>query len=187
MFKVLKTISIVLGTLIAPILVALFWPLPEIQVPVKSQNVLIKSVNIIDIKSGSILNNQNVWIEGNRIQSIDSLPIITSESDGLIIDGTGQYLLPGLWDMHTHSTQHSPWLHHTLYIANGVTAVRDMSGQLNKRDSYWAGTKDRLKWNRKLEKYEQVSPRYILQSSFQINGENSVPDGFSSFFKVQNQ
>ncbi len=185
MFKVLKIISIVLGTLIAPILVALFWPLPKLQVPVKSQNVLIKSVNIIDIKSGSILNNRNVWIEGNRIKSIDSLPFTTINAKVLIIDGTDQYLIPGLWDMHTHSTQHSPWLHHPLYIANGVTAIRDMSGQLSRPDTYWAGTKDRLRWNRKLENHEQVSPRYVLQSSFQINGENSVPEGFPSFFKAQ--
>ena len=185
MYKVLKIIGIGFIIFIFIILVALFWPLPEIQVSVKSQNVVIKSVNVIDINTGSILPNRNVYIEGNKIKSIDGPPISTSASDVLIIDGTDQYLIPGLWDMHTHSTQHSPWLHHPLYIANGVTAVRDMSGQLDKPDSYWAGTKDRLTWNLKLENHEQISPRYVLQSSFQINGENSVPEGFPGFFKAQ--
>ena len=185
MYKVIKNISIGILTLISIFLIALFWPLPEIQVPLKSQNVVIKSVNVIDIKTGSILTNRNVYIEGNRIKSIDGPPVSAPASDVLIINGTDQYLMPGLWDMHTHSTQHSPWLHHTLYIANGVTAVRDMSGQLSKPDSYWAGTKDRLNWNQKLENHEQISPRYILQSSFQINGENSVPEGFPGFFKAQ--
>ncbi len=187
MFKVIKIISIAILTLISIFLIALFWPMPKIQVPVQSQNVVIESVNIIDIKTGSILTNRNVGIKGNRIISFDGPSDSTSASDVLVIDGTDKYLIPGLWDMHTHSTQHSPWLHHPLYIANGVTAVRDMSGQLGKPDSYWAGTKDRLKWNQKLEKHEQVSPRYVLQSSFQINGENSVPDGFPDFFKAQTQ
>lgn len=185
MYKVVKIISVVTIILISIILIALFWPLPEIKMPVKSQNVLIKSVNVIDIKSGSVLTNRNVWIEGNRIKSLDGPPTTASASDVLVIDGTDQYLIPGLWDMHTHSTQHSPWLHHTLYIANGVTAVRDMFGQLGKYDSYWAGTKDRLRWNQKSEKHEQVSPRYVLQSSFQINGANSVPEGFPGFFEAQ--
>jgi hypothetical protein len=185
MYKVLKIISIGFITLISIILIALFWPLPKIQVPVKSQNVLIKSVNVIDIKSGKILNNRNVWIEGNRIQSIDSLSVTHIDSGVLVIDGTNQYVIPGLWDMHTHSTRHSPWFHHPIYIANGVTTIRDMSGQLGRSDSYWAGTKDRMQWNHKLENYEQISPRYVLQSSYQINGANSVPDGFPDFFKVQ--
>ena len=52
--------------------------------------------------------------------------------------------------MHTHSNQHSPWLHHPLYIANGVTGIRDMSGILDKKDSYWVGSDERLKWNNDL-------------------------------------
>ena len=114
MYKVLKIIGIGFIIFIFIILVALFWPLPEIQVSVKSQNVVIKSVNVIDINTGSILPNRNVYIEGNKIKSIDGPPISTSASDVLIIDGTDQYLIPGLWDMHTHSTQHSPWLHHRI-------------------------------------------------------------------------
>ena len=185
MQKAIKVIGVGMLTLIAIFLTGLFWPMPKIQVPDQFQNVVIESVNVIDIKTGSILTNRNVGIKGNRILSIDGPSVSTPASDVLVIDGTDQYLIPGLWDMHTHSTQHSPWLHHPLYIANGVTAVRDMSGQLDKADSYWAGTKDRLKWNRKLEKHEQVSPRYVLHSSYQINGANSVPDGFPDFFKAQ--
>jgi imidazolonepropionase-like amidohydrolase len=39
------------------------------------------------------------------------------------VDGTGKYLIPGLWDMHVHitGTYYLP-----LFLANGVTGVRDM-------------------------------------------------------------
>lgn len=124
-------------------------------------------------------------VKGNKIHAIDSTGKSTYGNYDLHIDGKNKYLIPGLWDMHTHSTQHSPWLHHPLYISNGVTAIRDMSGQMGKKDSYWAGTLDRLEWNRKLESNVQITPRYALQSSYQINGSNSVPGSFPDFFKME--
>ena len=46
-----------------------------------------------------------------------------------IVDGTGKFLIPGLWDMHVHgaSDSRAPWSH-LLFLANGVVGVRDMSG-----------------------------------------------------------
>ncbi|WP_422107061.1 amidohydrolase family protein [Winogradskyella sp.] len=148
--------------------------------------MLIKSISIIDVKTGNILENRNVLIEEDRIKTIDSLDIVVDDDDALLIDGTGKYLIPGLWDMHTHSNQHSPWLHHPLYIANGVTGIRDMSGQLNRKDSYWVGSKERLLWNAELNAHKRVMPRYVLQSSYQIDGASSVPNGFPDFFKLEN-
>ena len=52
-----------------------------------------------------------------------------------IIDATGQFLIPGLWDMHVHSA-FGNWFPGgrdvilPLFIANGVTGVRDMGGDL---------------------------------------------------------
>ena len=95
-------------------------------------------------------------------------------------------MIPGLWDMHTHSNHHSPWLHHPLYIANGVTGIRDMSGTLDKKDSYWVGSKERLKWNNDLSNNNRITPRYVLQSSYQIDGKSSVPSDSPEFFKLEN-
>lgn len=137
------------------------------------------------MKSGNLLTNRDILIKGNVIIAIDTIGFLKADPASLIIDGTGKYLMPGLWDMHTHSNQHSEWLHHPLFIANGVTGIRDMSGQLNKRDSYFAGSKERLIWNDELSDNNRVTPRYVLQSSFQIDGAFSVPDGFPEFFKLQ--
>src|SRR5438094_2137604 len=41
---------------------------------------------------------------------------------------SGKYLIPGLWDMHVHTGRRNIFL--PLYIANGVTGVRDMGGDL---------------------------------------------------------
>ena len=50
-----------------------------------------------------------------------------------IIDASGLYALPGLWDMHTHLT-FEPALKDrisSLFVANGITSVRDLGGKLN--------------------------------------------------------
>ena len=170
--------------IVSIIVLAVFWPMPDIPTPEKHGLILIKSINVIDVAAGEIIPNQDILIENDRIRSISNTGTQNSYSNVLSIDGFGKYLLPGLWDMHTHSSPYSPWLHHPLYIANGVTGIRDMSGQLSEKDSYWVGSEERLEWNLQLKAKIRTSPRYVLQSSFQINGSNSVPDNFPDFFKV---
>lgn len=160
--------------------------MPKLETPRAHQHVWLRSINVVDVKSGVVIENQDVHISGNTITYIGtSKPLI--KKNVLAIQGQGKYLIPGLWDMHTHSNQHSEWLHHPLYIANGVTGIRDMSGQLDKPDSYWAGSVDRLQWNSDLTQNLRVAPRYVLQSSYQMDGEASIPDGYPEYFKLQNR
>jgi hypothetical protein len=180
--KVLFAIIIVA---IAMIITAYLWPTTSLQTPVAFERTIIKNVSIVDVVTGEVAANQFVLIEQSRIIKIDTAQITASE-DALIIDGTGNYLIPGLWDMHTHSNQNSEWLHHPLYIANGITGIRDMSGQLNEKDSYWVGSKERLQWNKDLENNTRVTPRYVLQSSYQMDGEKAIPEDAPNFFKLQN-
>ncbi len=184
-FKFLKIFSIIFLLFLLVIISAVLWPMPKLNLPKKFDTVLIQSVNIIDVKSGGILENRDILIKNNIISEIDTSGILKANSASLIINGSGKYIIPGLWDMHTHSNQHSEWLHHPLYIANGVTGIRDMSGQLNKRDSYWVGSKERLEWNSELSNNNRITPRYVLQSSYQIDGTSSVPKGFPEFFKLE--
>jgi len=185
-FKKVKIILALLGLILLILISAVLWPMPKLESPDKHTTVFITSVNIIDIESGAILENRDILIRDNVISSIDSSGILQPSPSALIINAHGKYAIPGLWDMHTHSNQHSEWLHHPLYIANGVTGIRDMSGQLNAKDSYWVGSKERLQWNKELENNTRVTPRYVLQSSYQIDGASSVPDDFPDYFKLQN-
>ena len=186
-FKFLKIFSVIFLLFLLVIISAVLWPMPKLNLPKKFDTVLIQSVNIIDVKSGGILENRDILIKNNIISEIDTSGILKANSTSLIINGSGKYIIPGLWDMHTHSNQHSEWLHHPLYIANGVTGIRDMSGQLNERDSYWVGSKERLEWNTELSNNNRITPRYVLQSSYQIDGASSVPDNFPEFFKLEKE
>jgi hypothetical protein len=185
MKKILKGIFLFVGLLLTVTIVAILWPLPSIEVPKRHSSILIKSIDIIDIETGKILNDRDVLIEGDTVVSINRTRMTKPPKTTFIINGKGKYLIPGLWDMHTHSNQHSPWLHHPLYIANGVTGIRDMSGTLDKKDSYWVGSNERLKWNNDLLNNNRITPRYVLQSSYQIDGKYSVPSDSPSFFKLE--
>lgn len=188
MIRKIFIVSTTIGLTIAILFTtAVIWPLPKISVPDSRESILLKSINIVDVNSGEIIPDMDILIQKNRISDIDSSGQVLAPHSTLVIDGSGKFLMPGLWDMHTHSSPLSPWIHHPLYIANGVTGIRDMSGNLNQPDSHWSGTADRIKWNEDLENNVHVGPRYVLQSSFQIDGSGSIPDDAPEFFKVEKE
>lgn len=183
--KSIIIVGIFLFTITLVFSVALFWPMPKLALPVKFSYVFIKSINVVDVVSGKILTNRDILITGNKINKIDTTGILKVPLNALVVNGSNMFVIPGLWDMHTHSNQFSEWLHHPLYIANGITGVRDMSGQLGKKDSYWVGSQERLGWNSEVLENKRIAPRYLLQSSYQIDGKFSVPVGYPQFFSLQ--
>ncbi|HKZ01659.1 MAG TPA: amidohydrolase family protein [Pyrinomonadaceae bacterium] len=69
--------------------------------------------------------NMTVVIKNNRIASIGKSGKVRVPRPALVVNARGQFLIPGLWDMHVHTSDKS-FLN--LFIANGVTGVRDMGG-----------------------------------------------------------
>lgn len=186
LFRFLKITSLIIVAFGLLFFAGVYWPLQVIEVPETHEAILIKSISVIDIESGTLIKDQDIKIIDNKITEVGISGFINNTDATLIINGKGKYVIPGLWDMHTHSNVHSEWLHHPLYIANGVTNIRDMSGTLDKEDAYWVGSKTRLQWNKDLQNKKRVTPRYVLQSSYQIDGESSVPAGAPDFFKLNN-
>jgi len=107
----------------------------------KYHDLVITNANIIDVKTGDILINQTVAIDSNRISAIYSKKL-RFDNRTQIIDVNGKYVIPGLWDMHAHYYD----LHNEIdpvLIANGITGVREMFGDIDKvngiRDSIEMG------------------------------------------------
>ena len=94
--------------------------------------IAIRNVTVIDAVSGE-RPGQTVLIDGDRI--IDVGPYETFSPDALdTIDGTGKFLIPGLWDMHVHLTyddRFTATMPETL-IRYGITSVRDTGGLMEK-------------------------------------------------------
>jgi imidazolonepropionase-like amidohydrolase len=91
----------------------------------------IDNVNVVDVAAGTILAGQRVVVTGSRITALAAAPGPPAPPNAIHIDGTGKYLIPGLWDMHVHVTG-SPTTGHmlALFLANGVTGVRDMGSSV---------------------------------------------------------
>jgi len=88
---------------------------------------LLRNVAVVDVASGSLLENRLVAVSEGRIVRVTEdtgldLPVY-GDLQPRIIDGQGQVLIPGLWDMHTHLSLSDG----LLQIAAGVTTVRDLA------------------------------------------------------------
>jgi imidazolonepropionase-like amidohydrolase len=99
-----------------------------VSVAPQTRALAITRVNVIDVVNGRIVPNSTVTIRGKTIASVaqnDAPP-----GDAQIVDGQGKFVIPGLWDMHAHMEMTGEsWLQ--LYVANGVTGIRDMGSALD--------------------------------------------------------
>jgi cytosine/adenosine deaminase-related metal-dependent hydrolase len=90
---------------------------------------LIKNVNIVDVENGAVLAGKYVAMRDSIIIGIYDKEV-SLQNSGEVVDGTNKYLIPGLWDMHTHFCSMSSFSN-PLLIANGVTGVREMFGVID--------------------------------------------------------
>jgi amidohydrolase family protein len=91
--------------------------------------VYITHVTVIDTKTGNEAQDRTVVISGDRILEVADSKAVKVPRSAKAFDGTGKYLIPGLWDMHVHRTEYEST--YAMYLANGVTGVRDMDGPLD--------------------------------------------------------
>lgn len=127
----------------------------------RAQKSIIENVNIINVVDGSILKGAYVVIEKDRIIKI--LPRKGSDH-GQLIDGTNKYLIPGLWDMHTHNWNSEQFF--PLLIANGVTGIRDMFGDM----------RNIKKWRSEMQEGKIIGP-VIYASGPIVDGSKPVWPG----------
>jgi len=97
-----------------------------------SPPVALTNVTIVDTTGGTLLQGQTVVVEGDRIAQAGPSRRARIPKQALVVDGTGKFLIPGLWDMHVHSLWVPGGREVTLplFLANGVTGVRDMGSEL---------------------------------------------------------
>ena len=116
-----------------------------------SQNILaITHANVIDVTGGPTKRDYTVVISGDRITEIGNSSKIPAPKSAEVLDATGKFLIPGLWDMHVHphGKDYLP-----LFIANGVTGIRVM----------WGDPEDH-EWRKAIEAGGLIGPRMIIAS-----------------------
>jgi hypothetical protein len=91
----------------------------------------ITNVSVVDTRYGEVEPNLTVVVKDGVIIAIAKVAIIDSGPHVRVINGAGKFLIPGLWDMNAHISGASAasWDRKSLYglyIANGVTGLRDL-------------------------------------------------------------
>jgi tetratricopeptide (TPR) repeat protein len=97
---------------------------------------VITNTNLIPMTSDTVIEHQNVIVRGSRIAAIEDANRFRMPESAVVIDGTGLFLMPGLADMHVHLGLND-WLTPdvNLYLANGVTTVRDLTQGIDQVNS----------------------------------------------------
>jgi imidazolonepropionase-like amidohydrolase len=130
---------------------------PAAAQPKPATPIVITHVTVINPGKSSVTPDATVVITGAQITEVSMSPQFHPPTNARVIDAHGQYLIPGLWDMHVHSA-FGDWFPGgrgvilPLFIANGVTGVRDMGGDLPVL----------LEWRKQIASEQLLGPRMVV-------------------------
>jgi len=111
--------------------------------------VVLTNVTVIDATGAPAKPNMTVVIRGDRIAALGRTGKVQVPKGAQVVDATGQFVIPGLWDMHVHfreTTRSFP-----LFLANGVLGVRNMGDP----------TDDAIKWSADVASGRLLGPRIV--------------------------
>jgi predicted amidohydrolase len=122
--------------------------------------VAITGITLIDPDGGTVVPGITVVIRDGRIVSAAANATVPREA--AVIDGRGQFVMPGLWDMHVHLgfARASAF---PAFVANGVTAVRDLGGDLAEID----------RWRNEIAAGSRIGP-LIVRTGPMLIGQDPV-------------
>lgn len=142
--------------------------------------VTLRDVTLVDVADGGLRAHQTVVVAGNRITAVGTAEEVEVPSGAEVVDAAGSYLIPGLWDMHVHSVLNvavdvaidsvasMDW-HFPLFVAHGVTGVRNMNDATADPTLELTNSV-----RRRLTEGELLGPR-LLASGPSIDGDPPLP------------
>jgi len=163
-----------LGALLLPVVLGISLAAGE--TTTTSQKVVaFTNATVIDATGSEAQPGRTVLIRGDRIIALGPTEKIDLPKEAEIIDATGKFLIPGLWDMHMHLS-YTTDLAFPLLIANGVTGIRDMGGDLEQIDA----------WRKQIESGERLGP-HILRAGPVLDGPRPEEGKFRLTIKTPDE
>jgi imidazolonepropionase-like amidohydrolase len=111
--------------------------------------LLLNNVTVIDGTGAPAQPNMAVVIQGDRILAVGKTGAVHAPKGATIVDASGKFLIPGLWDMHVHFQESARSF--PLFVANGVLGVRNMGGIGD----------DAMHWRDEVAKGRVMGPRIV--------------------------
>ncbi len=125
------------------------------------QPIAFRHVAVIDGRSATPRADQTVVVTGTRITAAGPSVSVHAPTGARIVDAPGKFMIPGLWDMHVHTGTVAGRELLGLYVANGVTGVRDMA-------SDWPTI---VAWRREIAAGTLVGPRIVAAGPYLEGGD----------------
>lgn len=124
--------------------------------------LVIRNVSVIDATGAPARPAMTVVVEGKRIASIAPAAGATVLRNARVIDGTGKFLIPGLWDMHTHLSFYGEEAL-AMVVRYGVLAIRDLGGSLEELD----------RWRAEIDRGTRIGP-HIFRAGRYVDGPKEL-------------
>ena len=172
--RVLGFAVLMLGAAVLLFATGVLWPERRLEAVRSDGPLVIAGVSVVDVRAGTVVPERTVVVERGRIRHVGASRGVAVPAGARIIDGRGRYLMPALWDMHTHVFAVSPLLDLPLYIAYGVTNVRDMQGCAQPNDPFVACPEDKRRWSAEALAGKRVGPRIVASTSWMADGPGMV-------------
>ncbi|HEU4560155.1 MAG TPA: hypothetical protein VFS20_20055, partial [Longimicrobium sp.] len=138
--------------------------------PARAQELALAHVTVVDVESGQLRRDQTVVIRGNRIAWTGPAGQARVPAGARVVDASGRYVIPGLWDMHVHTSREGRARHFwPQFLAFGVTGVREMGSYL-----------DTLQyWRAEARKPGALAPRIVYSSPMLDGSPTSWRHGYA--------
>jgi imidazolonepropionase-like amidohydrolase len=121
----------------------------------KDSSFALTHVTVIDCTGAPAQPNSTVVVAQGHITAVGPSDAIKIPAGTRVVDATGKFLIPGLWDMHGHLTDATADAF-PLLIMNGVTGVRDMGGDVAQLD----------RWRSEINNGTRIGPHIIRAGPF---------------------
>lgn len=117
--------------------------------PARTGTYALVGATVVDGTARPPIPNATVVIRAGRIAAVGPSSSTPVPADAPVVDVKGQFIIPGLWDMHAHASQ-IDWA--PVYLASGVTTLRDLGGD----NAFLMAIRDAIRSGAAL------GPRYLL-------------------------
>lgn len=156
-----KSLTVGTATIAANLVPSLLQDLLAAQ----TDSLAFTNVTVIDATGGPAFPNRTVVVVGDRIQTIGKFSETKLPKNAAVINASGKYMIPGLWDMHAHFRggtdlipDNEAWL--SIFLAYGITGIREMGGDIPATV---------FRWRAEIANGTRLGPR-ILSSGPKLDG-----------------
>lgn len=117
--------------------------------------VVIRHVTVLPMTTSQAVTGQTVVVSNGRIAVLGPDEQVSAPPGATELDGTGRYLIPGLIEMHAHTSKTRASAL-GMYVVHGVTTIRDQGSE----------HAEVLRWRSEIRSGQRVGPRMLIAGPY---------------------